>query len=130
MVFGWNICLGYTHSLQTSLKGGRIEDWLISDNERSKKRGSSRQLQDNYLLNNNLQIAHWCDTVQQHPVENRFFASEPKGNCLDSRGTKDHLIQKMILEKCKRRKTNLIVAWIDHKKQFPTPAKVEENQPF
>src|SRR6185436_15423074 len=42
-----------------------------------------------------------------------------KGNRRKSRGTKDQLlIDKMIMQNCKWRKTNLHVAWIDYKKAF------------
>ncbi|XP_053141804.1 uncharacterized protein LOC128340565 [Hemicordylus capensis] len=60
-----------------------------------------------------------ADEVMQNLLTNKQLPVEQKGNCPNTRGTKDQLlIDKMILENCKRRKTNLSVAWIDYKKAF------------
>ena len=44
---------------------------------------------------------------------------EQKGCKKKTRGTKDHLmLDKAILKNCKRRKTNLAMAWVDFKKAY------------
>ena len=54
---------------------------------------------------------------QEPPVQ--VEPEEQKGNRRNSRGTKDQLlIEKMILRNFRPRKTNLHVAWNDHKKAF------------
>ena len=50
---------------------------------------------------------------------NKILPNEQKGCKLESRGTKDQLlIDKMILKDCKRRHTNLAMAWIDYRKAY------------
>ena len=51
--------------------------------------------------------------------ETNTLPKEQKGCRRKTRGTKDHLlVDKMIMKNCKRRKTNLSMAWIDYKKAF------------
>ena len=51
--------------------------------------------------------------------ETNTLPKEQKGCRRKCRGTKDHLlVDKMIMRNCKRRKTNLSMAWIDYKKAF------------
>ena len=51
--------------------------------------------------------------------ETTTLPKEQKGCRRKSRGTKDHLlVDKMIMRNCKRRKTNLSMAWIDYRKAF------------
>ena len=51
--------------------------------------------------------------------ETNSLPKEQKGCRRHCRGTKDHLlVDKMIMRNCKRRKTNLSMAWIDYKKAF------------
>ena len=60
-----------------------------------------------------------AESMQAYLETNGLIPREQKGNRKKSRGTKDQLlIDKMILRNCKRRKTNLHVAWIDYKKAF------------
>ena len=48
-----------------------------------------------------------------------LFPAEQKGCSRDSRGAKDQLlIDKMVLNDCKKRHTNLEIAWIDYKKTY------------
>uniref|UniRef100_A0A2D4F0B4 Reverse transcriptase domain-containing protein n=1 Tax=Micrurus corallinus TaxID=54390 RepID=A0A2D4F0B4_MICCO len=50
---------------------------------------------------------------------NNTLPVQQKGNKRRSRGTQDQLlIDKMILENCKNRKTNLNMVWIHYKKAF------------
>ena len=52
-------------------------------------------------------------------MNNDLFPSEQKGCRRKSQGTKDHLIVDIfILRNCKRRHTNLSMAWIDFKKAY------------
>ena len=54
-----------------------------------------------------------------HLEQNDLFPLEQKGSRRGSYGCKDQLmINKMILENCKKRKRNLSSAWIDYKKAF------------
>ena len=51
--------------------------------------------------------------------ETNTLPKEQKGCRRKTRGTKDHLlVDKMIMKNCRRRKTNLSMAWIDYKKAF------------
>ena len=48
-----------------------------------------------------------------------LLPEEQKGCRRNSRGTKDQLlIDKMVLNDCKKRHTNLVMAWIDYKKAY------------
>ena len=60
-----------------------------------------------------------AEVIQNYLEQNGLIPEEQKGNRRKSSGTKDQLlIDKMILQNAKRRKTNLYVAWIDYKKAF------------
>uniref|UniRef100_H3B0S5 Uncharacterized protein n=1 Tax=Latimeria chalumnae TaxID=7897 RepID=H3B0S5_LATCH len=57
--------------------------------------------------------------IIRHLEANKIMACEQKGNCRNTRGTKDQLlIDKTILRDCKAWKTNLAMCWIDYKKAF------------
>ena len=59
------------------------------------------------------------DRTYSHLEQNDLFPLEQKGCRRGSYGCKDQLmINKMILENCKKRKRNLSCAWIDYKKAF------------
>ena len=54
-----------------------------------------------------------------HLEQNDFFPLEQEGCRRGSYGCKDQpMINKMILQNCKKRKWNLSCAWIDYKKTF------------
>ena len=58
-----------------------------------------------------------AESMLNYFENNCLILDEQKCNRRKSRGTKDQLLSnKMILRNAKRRKTNLHVAWIDHKK--------------
>ena len=60
-----------------------------------------------------------ADDIYQHLDLNGLFPDEQKGCKKDSRGCKEQLlIDKMILKNCKRRKTNLCMAFIDYRKAY------------
>ena len=60
-----------------------------------------------------------ADSMYNFLEQNNIFPVEQKGCKRDSRGTKDQLIiDKTVLKDCKRRKTNLGMAWIDYRKAY------------
>ena len=59
------------------------------------------------------------DNLYEYLNSSGILPVEQKGCRRDSRGTKDQLlIDKLIIKNCKRRKTNLSMAWIDYKKAY------------
>ena len=59
------------------------------------------------------------ESVYHHLESEKLLPEEQKGCRKNSRGTKDQLmIDKMVMKNCKRRLTNLCVAWIDYKKAY------------
>ena len=60
-----------------------------------------------------------ADDIYHHLSRESLLPEEQKGCRRMSRGTKDQLlIDKTILQDCKRRHTNLAMAWIDYRKAF------------
>ena len=60
-----------------------------------------------------------AEELYTHLENSKLLPDEQKGCRKNSRGTKDQLlIDKTIIRNCKRRKTNLGVAWVDFKKAF------------
>ena len=58
-----------------------------------------------------------ANSVYEYLEMNNLLPVEQKGCRRNSRGTKDQLlIDKMVLNGCKKRHTNLGIAWIDYKK--------------
>ena len=59
------------------------------------------------------------DRSYKHILANDIFPEEQKGCTRNSYGCKDQLlINKAIIEDCKRKKKNLSVAWIDYRKAY------------
>ena len=59
------------------------------------------------------------DNLYEYLDSSGILPVEQKGYHRDSRGMKDQLlIDKLIIKNCKRRETNLNVAWIDYKKAY------------
>ena len=59
----------------------------------------------------------FAEEICDHLETNKLLPEEQKGCRRNSRGTKDQLlIDKMVIKNCKRRMTNLCLAWIDYKK--------------
>ena len=59
------------------------------------------------------------EKIYDHLEAEQLFPEEQKGCLKGSRGTKEHLlVDKMVMGNCKRRKTNLAMAWIDYKKAY------------
>ena len=60
-----------------------------------------------------------ADNVYEHLENNELLPEEQKGCRRRTRGTKDQLlIDKAILMDCKRRHTNMAMAWIEYKKAY------------
>ena len=60
-----------------------------------------------------------ADNLYEHLDSNDLLPVEQKGCRRKTRGTKDQLlVDKMVLRDCRRRHTNLSMAWIDYKKAF------------
>ncbi len=60
-----------------------------------------------------------ADQIYTYMEEREFFPDEQKGCKRKARGTKDQLlIDKTIIKNCKRRHTNLAIAWIDYRKAY------------
>ena len=59
------------------------------------------------------------EKLYQHLERNGLLADEQKGCRKGLRGTKDQLlVDKAILKNCRRRLTNLSMAWMDYKKTY------------
>ena len=60
-----------------------------------------------------------ADKLYQHLKNENLLLEEQKGCRYASRGTKDQLlIDKAVIRNCKRRKTNLNIAWVDFRKAY------------
>ena len=60
-----------------------------------------------------------ANSVYEYLEMNNLLPVEQKGCRRNSRGTKDQLlIDKMVLNDCKKRHTNLGMTWIDYKKAY------------
>src|SRR6185436_14231422 len=89
--------------------------------EKQRQRTRTKQLPSNNMSPNNLQATniHNSRINSRLPRSKWSLPERTKGNRRKSRGTKDQLlIDKLIMQNCKRRKSNLHVAWIDYKKAF------------
>ena len=59
------------------------------------------------------------DKTYDHLEKNRLLPEEQKGSRRKCQGTKDQLaIDRCILQNCRKRKTNLSMAWVDYKKAY------------
>ena len=59
------------------------------------------------------------DNTYDHYVENRLLPEEQKGSRWKWQETKDELaIDRFILHNCRKRKTNLSMAWVNYKKAY------------
>ena len=66
-----------------------------------------------------------ADKLHQHLENENLLLEEQKGFLHASRGTKDQLlIEKAVIRNCKRRKTNLNMAWVDFRKSYDMVAHV------
>ena len=112
--------------LNQLLQIGTIKDWMTTGKTtlliKNKEKGG---VPSNYRpitclpTTFKLMTAILAEAIQNHLEQNGLIPEEQKENRRKSRGTKDQLlIDKMILQNAKRRKTNLHVAWIDYKKAF------------
>ena len=61
----------------------------------------------------------FSETMYAHLSSQELLPNEQKGCRKNSRGTKDQLlIDKALLKNCRRRLTNLSMAWIDYRKAY------------
>ena len=59
------------------------------------------------------------DKTYDHLEENKLLPEEQKGSKRKCQGTKDQFaIDKRILQTCRKRKKNLSMGWVDHKKVY------------
>ena len=66
-----------------------------------------------------------ADKLYQHLEKENLLLEEQKGFLHAPRGTKDQLlIEKAVIRNCKRRKTNLNMAWVDFRKAYDMAAHV------
>ncbi|XP_030752876.1 uncharacterized protein LOC115879951 [Sitophilus oryzae] len=71
------------------------------------------------------------EAIYAHLTTNNLYPVEQKGSCKQTRGTKDQLlIDKMVLKNCRRKQTNLHMAWIDYRKAFDSlPHSLDPGMP-
>ena len=61
----------------------------------------------------------FAEKTYKHLLQNELLPVQQKGCGKDSKGTKNQLIiDKMVMKNCKRRQTNLCMAWVDFKKAY------------
>ena len=102
-----------------------LPDWLTRGNTSLLPKSHETHLPNKYrpicCLNTTYKLLTGiiADAIYDHLDRGDYLEKEQKG-CIRSRfGTKDQLlVNKTILEDCKRRKRNLSMAWIDYKKAF------------
>ena len=95
------------------------------DNDTSRKRSTQRNAMYNYRPISYLPLM-WkplteiiANSVYEYLEMHHFFLVEQNGCRRNSRGTKDQLlIDKMVLNDCKKRHTKLGMTWIDYKKAY------------
>ena len=69
----------------------------------------------------NVETFNRSDSLEnvQLPWTRKILPEEQKGSKRENRGTKDQLlIDKAVLKDCKKRHTNLSMAWIDYRKAY------------
>ena len=110
--------------LQDCVNLGNVPEWIVKGRtvliQKDAMKGSQA---DNYCPITCLPIM-WKllagimgEKLYQHLERNGMLADEQKGCRKRSRGAKDQLlVDKAILKNCRRRMTNLSMAWIDYKK--------------
>ena len=112
--------------LQECLNEGNVPDWMVKgrtvliqkDKAKGAAVGNFRPIACLPLMWK-LLTGIFAEGLYQHLTENSLFPAEQKGCRKGSRGTKDQLlIDKAVLKNCKRRSTNLAVAWIDYRKAY------------
>ena len=100
-------------------------DWLTSGNTNLLPKSNETHLPNKYRPICCLSTTYkWltgiiADAIYDHLDTGNYLENEQKGCIRNKLGTKDQLlINKAILEDCKRRQRNLSMAWIDYKKAF------------
>ena len=100
-------------------------EWLTTGNTSLQPKSSETQLPNKYRPICCLSTTYkWltgiiADAIYEHLETGNYLETEQKGCIRKKLGTKDQLlINKTILEDCKKRQRNLSMAWIDYKKAF------------
>jgi hypothetical protein len=127
----WIKRFGSTHNnlaqhLNACLRKGEVPEWLVEGRTTLLMKDESKGPDvTNYRpiaclnLMWKLLTGIFANSIYTHLETNNLLPVEQKGCRKQSQGTKDHLaIDKTILKNCKRRKTNLCMAWIDFKKAY------------
>ena len=112
--------------LQECLNSGEIPEWLVKgkttlimkDPTKGNDVGNYRPIACLPLMWK-LLTGIISEKLYLHLTSNNLLGDEQKGCRKNSRGTKDQLIiDKAILKNCRRRLTNLSMAWIDYRKAY------------
>lgn len=105
---------------------GSVPDWMVEERTPLIMKDPAKGIRvENYrpitCLNLlwKLLTSIFAEKAYKHLLQNELLSFEQKGCRKDSKDTKDQLIiDKMVMKNCKRRKTNLCMAWIDFKKAY------------
>ena len=113
-------------NLSECISTGNVPDWLVEgrttllmkDPTKGTEVGNYRPIACLNLLWK-LLTGVISDKTYMHLENNNLFPNEQKGGKRKCQGTKDQLaIDRAMLKNCKRRSTNLSMAWIDFKKAY------------
>ena len=112
--------------LNTVVKSGEVPAWMtygrtvlcIKDRSKGNAVNNFRPISCLPLMWK-LLAGMLSEQLYEHVDTNNMLPSEQKGCRKETRGTKDQLlIDKMVLKNCKRRQTNLAMAYVDYKKAY------------
>ena len=108
------------------LKSGDVPGWLVEgrtilvmkDSKNGTEVGNYRPIACLNLIWK-LLTGIISDKTYDHLEKNKLLPEEQKGSRRKCQGTKDQLaIDRCILQNCRKRKTNLSMAWVDYKKAY------------
>ena len=110
--------------LDECITTGNVPDWvvegrtilLMKDPTKGSEASNYRPIACLNLLWK-LSTAMISEKAYSHLEQNNLLPDEQRGCRKGCQRTKDHL-SKCVLKNCKRRKTNLSMAWIDYKKAY------------
>ena len=112
--------------LQQCVTDAAVPDWMVTgrttliqkDPEKGNVANNYRPIACLHLMWK-LLTGIISERLYKHLEDKDLLVNEQKGCRKRSRGTKDQLlIDKAILKNCRRRKTNLAMAWIDYRKAY------------
>ena len=114
------------YHLQECVNNGQVPAWMtegrtvliMKDKSKGTSVGNYRPIACLPLMWK-LLTSIFSETMYAHLSSQELLPNEQKGCRKNSRGTKDQLlIDKAILKNCRRRLTNLSMAWIDYRKAY------------